>query len=229
MDTADAVLEAVPAAADTGSPVVDLADAVVVLGRFPALAGVTLAVGPGEIVHLRGPNGAGKTTLLRLCAGRVALARGAGQVLGCDLVVDRKRVRPLVGVLGHRNGLYLDLTVAENVAFWAATVGATTTETARVLERLGLAGRLAASPVRKLSAGQARRTALACFVVRRAHLWLLDEPHTGLDPAARDEVDRILRDAASAGATVMFASHELDRGGELATRTVALAGGVVVQ
>lgn len=231
MDTADVVPATVGAVAATGSPVVDLAATVVVLGRFPALAGVTLAVGPGEIIHLRGANGAGKTTLLRLCAGRVALTRGAGRVLGCDLAVDRdrRRVRPLVGVLGHRNGLYLDLTVAENVAFWGATAGATPAETGRVLDRLALSGRLATSPVRRLSAGQARRTALACFVVRRAHLWLLDEPHTGLDAAARDEVDAILRDAAAAGATVMFASHELDRAGELATRTVALAGGVVVE
>lgn len=231
MDTADVAPETVRAVPATGPPVVDLADAVVVLGRFPALAGVTLAVGPGEIVHLRGANGAGKTTLLRLCAGRLGLTRGAGRVLGCDLAVDRERrlVRPLVGVLGHRNGLYLDLTVAENVGFWGATAGATPAETGRVLDRLALNGRLATSPVRRLSAGQARRTALACFVVRRAHLWLLDEPHTGLDAAARDEVDAILRDAAAAGATVMFASHELDRAGELATRTVALAGGVVVE
>src|SRR6187397_1376764 len=105
-------------------PAVALEEAVVVLGRFPALAGATLRIDPGEILLIRGPNGAGKTTLLRLCAGRVPLARGRGRVLGCDLVTERKHVRPLVGVLGHRNGLYLDLTVAENVGFWAAAVGA---------------------------------------------------------------------------------------------------------
>src|SRR6266508_4759845 len=98
--------------------VVELDDAVAVLGRFPALAGVTLSVDRGEIVWLRGPNGAGKTTLLRVCAGLLPLARGRGTVLGCDLATERDRLRPLVGVLGHRNGLYPDLTVAENVAFW---------------------------------------------------------------------------------------------------------------
>jgi heme ABC exporter ATP-binding subunit CcmA len=208
--------------------VVELDDAVVVLGRFPALAGVTLNVAAGEIVLLRGPNGAGKSTLLRLCAGRLPIVRGCGTVLGCDLRSQRRQLRPLVGVLGHRNGLYLDLTVAENVGFWASTVGAGAREVGAVLERLGLSGRLAGLPARRLSAGQMRRTALACFVVRRAHLWLLDEPHTGLDAAARDELDAITRSAAAAGATVMLASHEIERAGTLATRTVEIAGGVVV-
>ena len=78
----------------------------------------TLRVDRGEIVWLRGPNGAGKTTLLRLCAGLVPIDPGRGTVLGCDLATERERLRPLVGSLGHRNGLYLDLTVSENVAFW---------------------------------------------------------------------------------------------------------------
>lgn len=207
--------------------VVELNDAIAVLGRFPALAGVTLTVDPGEIVLLRGPNGAGKTTLLRLCAGRIPLARGEGTVLGCDLLTERRHLRPLVGVLGHRNGLYLDLTVSENVQFWASVVGAAADEVATVLDRLGLSARLASLPARRLSAGQMRRTAFACFVVRRAHLWLLDEPHTGLDATARDEIDDIIRQASTFGVTVILASHELERASALATRTVELAGGVV--
>jgi heme ABC exporter ATP-binding subunit CcmA len=207
--------------------VIDLDGAVAVLGRFPAVAGVTLAVDRGEIVWLRGPNGAGKTTLLRLCAGLVPLARGRGTVLGYDLATERDRVRPLVGVLGHRNGLYLDLTVTENVAFWGSTVEASEHERMAALERLGLDGRVADVPVRRLSAGQQRRTALACLVARRAQLWLLDEPHAGLDAAARDEIDATLRQAAAAGATVVVASHELERAGALATRGVHVVGGQV--
>ena len=207
--------------------VIDLDDAVAVLGRFPAISGVTLQVDGGEIVWLRGPNGAGKTTLLRVCAGLVPVTRGRGTVLGCDLVTERERLRPLVGVLGHRNGLYLDLTVSENVAFWGSTVGATPTERESALARLGLAGRLAGVPVRRLSAGQQRRTALACLVVRRAELWLLDEPHAGLDARGRDDLDAILRQAAASGATVLVASHESDRARPLASRVVDLAGGAV--
>lgn len=208
-------------------PVVHLRDAVAVLGGFPALAGADLDVSRGEIVLLRGPNGAGKTTLLRLCAGLLPLARGEGRVLGCDLSVDRAALRPRVGLLGHANGLYAELTVLENVRFWAGTVGATRDEVAAALARLGLDGRLAEVPVGRLSAGQKRRTALACLVARRATLWLLDEPHAGLDAMARDEVDATVREAAAAGATVLVASHELERAGALATRAVEVIGGTV--
>ena len=174
----------------------------------------TLTVDVGEIILLRGPNGAGKTTLLRVCAGLVPLARGRGTILGRrpgHSTVTRSARR--VGLLGHRNGLYLDLSVAENIHFWGATVGASDDEIAAAMDRLGLSGRLAVLPVRRLSAGQQRRTALACLVARRAQLWLLDEPHAGLDAAGRDELDATLRQAAASGATVMVASHELERAG----------------
>ena len=205
--------------------VVDLVDAVAVLGSFPALAGATLSVRRGEIVLLRGPNGAGKTTLLRLCAGLVPLERGQGQILGVDLVRDRELVRHRVGMIGHNNGLYSDLTVTENVRFWGRTVGASTAEVDAALHRMGLDGRLANLPISRLSAGQKRRTALAGLVARRAELWLLDEPHAGLDAAGRDELDQVLKLAAVAGATVMVASHELERASQLATRQVEVVAG----
>jgi heme ABC exporter ATP-binding subunit CcmA len=208
-------------------PVVELDEVVAVLGAFPALAGATLVVHRGEIVLLRGPNGAGKTTLLRVCAGLVPLARGTGRVVGCDLATQREAVRSRVGLLGHSNGLYGELTVRENVQFWGATVGATRDEVDASLERLGLAARLAAVPVARLSAGQKRRTALACLVARRAELWLLDEPHAGLDAAGRDDLDATLRAAVTAGATVVVASHELERAGTLATRVVDVVAGQV--
>lgn len=208
--------------------VVELRDAVAVLGTYPVLAGATMRVARGEVVLLRGPNGAGKTSLLRLCAGLLPLARGSGRIFGLDLYTDQVAIRPRVGLLGHRNGLYGDLTVAENVTFWGATVGATENEIAGAMARLAVDGRLRDIPVRSLSAGQKRRTALACLVARRAELWLLDEPHAGLDAAGRDELDAVLRQAVAAGATVIVASHELERAGGLADRIVDVVGGQVV-
>jgi len=208
-------------------PVVELVDAVAVLGGFPALAGVSLRVDVPEIVLLHGPNGAGKTTLLRLCAGLLPLERGTGHVLGLDLGTQRPDVRRRVGMLGHSNGLYTDLTVGDNVRFWGATVGAGGDEIDAALERMGVGGRLRSVPVTKLSAGQRRRTALACLVARRAELWLLDEPHSGLDAAGRDDIDIVLRQAAASGATVMIASHEFDRAEPLATRTFDVVGGMI--
>jgi len=213
--------------APPSSRVVSLRDVVAVLGRFPALAGVTLDVERSEIVLLQGPNGAGKTTLLRLCAGLVPVVRGEAHVLGHDLSGDRESVRPHVGLLGHRNGLYTDLTVTENVQFWGATIGASDGEIGRAIERMGVGGRLADVPVRTLSAGQRRRTALAGLIARRAQLWLLDEPHAGLDAGGRDDLDATLRDAATAGATIVVASHELERAGSLACRTVEVVAGQV--
>jgi heme ABC exporter ATP-binding subunit CcmA len=208
-------------------PAVALDDAVAVIGRFPALAGASLRVDAGEIVLLQGPNGAGKTSLLRLCAGLLPIARGNGRVLGLDLATQRDAIRPRVGLLGHRNGLYRDLTVAENVRFWGATVDASDEEIAAAMKRLGVDGRLSDVLVATLSAGQARRTALACLVARRAELWLLDEPHAGLDADGRDELDALLRQAVASGATVIVASHERDRAGDLADRVVEVVAGQI--
>ncbi len=201
--------------------------AVTLLGRFPALAGVDLDVGVGEVVLVRGPNGAGKTTLLRLCAGLLPLDSGEATVLGHDLRHDRRALRRRVGLLGHASGLYDDLTVADNVRFWARAAGATAADADRAMELLELDGRLAPVLVARLSAGQRRRTAVAALVAPRPEQWLLDEPHAGLDQPARDVLDSLIRDAAAAGATVVLASHELERALGVADRSVVLAGGVV--
>jgi len=208
---------------------VELEGVVAVLGGFPALAGADLTVTKGEVLLLQGPNGAGKTSLLRVCAGLLPIERGRGTVLGMDVTSDRERVRSRVGLLGHTNGLYLDLTVAQNVRFWASTVGATDAEVANAMSRMRLDGRLADVKAEKLSAGQRRRTALASLIVRRAELWLLDEPHAGLDTAGRDEIDAVLRDAVSSGATVIVSSHEHERAQALATRIVTVDGGTVTE
>jgi len=205
--------------------VIELSRVVAVLGQFPALAGVDLTVQRGEIVLLQGPNGAGKTSLLRVCAGLMPIERGTGHVLGIDLVTNREAIRSRVGLLGHANGLYLDLTVMQNVQFWASTVAATESEVSAAMITMRIDGRLAGIKASQLSAGQRRRCALASLIVRRAEIWLLDEPHAGLDAAGRDELDALLRSAVGSGATVVLASHERDRALGLATRTVTIEGG----
>lgn len=197
------------------------------LGRFPALAGADLEVGESEIVLVQGPNGAGKSTLLRVCAGLLRIESGRAEVLGHDLVTDRAAVRRSVGLLGHDTALYDDLTVEENLRFWARASRIDDEAVPAALDRLGVADRLRDVAVRNLSAGQRRRTALAAVVVRRPRLWLLDEPHSGLDQGGRDLIDQVILDAASAGATVMLASHELDRTLDLATRHLTVAGGTI--
>jgi heme ABC exporter ATP-binding subunit CcmA len=208
--------------------VIELSGVVAVLGQFPALAGVDLTVQRGEIVLLQGPNGAGKTSLLRVCAGLLPIERGTGHVLGIDLATNREAIRSRVGLLGHANGLYLDLTVMQNLQFWASTVAATSSEVSAAMATMRIDGRLAEVKASQLSAGQRRRCALASLIVRRAEIWLLDEPHAGLDAAGRDELDALLRSAVASGATVVLASHERDRALGLATRTVTIDGGGAV-
>ena len=214
------------------APAVHLREAVALADRFPLLAGVTLDVGEGEIVHLSGPNGAGKSSLLRLCCGLLQLRSGEAVVLGHDLGVDRREVRRQVGYLGHASFLYEELTVEENLRFAlrASGVGAdeASRRCSRAMARLDLTGRLPATPVVKLSAGQRRRAAIAVVVGRQPRLWLLDEPHAGLDHDARALLDDIVIEARAGGATVLLSSHELESAGALADRVVHLAGGRIV-
>ncbi|MCP3990820.1 MAG: heme ABC exporter ATP-binding protein CcmA [Actinomycetia bacterium] len=204
--------------------------AISLIDRFPALAGVDLTIDEGEIVLLRGPNGAGKTTLLRLCAGLAPLSEGAGSVLDYDLGdrTQRRSLRRHTGLLAHTTFLYDELTVEENLIFWAKANRIDIGSVDPVMDRLALSNRLRQVKVSSLSAGQRRRTSLAVLVVRRPRLWLLDEPHAGLDINGRDFVDGLVRHAVAFGATVMFASHDFDRAVDIATRTVVVAGGQII-
>jgi heme ABC exporter ATP-binding subunit CcmA len=207
--------------------VIRLRSAVALVGQFPVLAGVDLDVASGEVVLLRGANGAGKTSIIRVCAGLLRVAGGEARVLGCDLVRNQRAVRRQVGLVGHSTGLYDDLTVEDNLRFALRAAGAPVAGAASALDLLGLRGRLVKTPVASLSAGQRRRLALAVLVARDPKLWLLDEPHAGLDAEYRDLLDELIAGVATRGGTVLMASHEAERAGPLASRTVTVAGGVV--
>jgi|TARA_B100001996_G_scaffold238022_1_gene183893 heme ABC exporter ATP-binding subunit CcmA len=212
--------------------VVKLDGLVALLEGFPALTGVDLTVNAGEIVFVKGPNGAGKTTLLHLCAGLIQPKDGAGSILGHDLSSERTEIRKRVGLLSHSSGLYRDLTVLENITFWTQIAGVEKSEIdSRVvwaLERMELGNKLQNQKVRSLSVGQKRRTSLAAFIVRRPDLWLMDEPHAGLDQDGRQIVDDLIEESVGAGATAIVASHDFERVANLSTRIVTLSGGAVV-
>jgi heme ABC exporter ATP-binding subunit CcmA len=209
------------------SPALFLHDAVALSGRFPLLAGVDLEVASGETVLVEGPNGAGKTSLLRVCAGLVPAASGHVAVLGLDPVRQRHQLRRRVGLLSHASHLYDDLTVRENVRFAVRAAGADTRRIDGACERLGLSGRLLKTAASKLSAGQRRRVALAVLVARWPELWLLDEPHAGLDASARAVLNQVIAEAGASGVTVVIASHETEFVEMLASRAITITGGRV--
>ena len=210
------------------TPVIDLQNSMVLLGRFPALTDISMTVKKGEIIVIKGPNGAGKSTLLRLCAGLLPLKKGSGSILGFDLITERMLVRPHVGVLGHKTGLYSDLTVEENMLFWAQVFNASQEDITNAVDLLGLKGRLESVSVRNLSEGQRRRVSLATLVMQRPSVWLLDEPHAALDVEGKQTVDALITEATKAGATVLVASHEIDKVGQNETRIIEVAGGAVI-
>ena len=206
--------------------VVRLRSVVCLLGRFPALAGADLDVSAGEVVLLSGPNGAGKTTLLRLVAGLLAPHSGEAEVLGRDLHADRKGARRHLALVGHETFCYDDLTVNENLRFFARAGGASADAVPPIVARLGLE-RVADVTHRRLSAGQRRRLALAAALVRDPQVLLLDEPHAGLDEDGRKVLHEIVSAAPGEGRTVLMASHELDLARSLATREVRVEAGLV--
>ncbi len=209
------------------APVVLFRAAVALAGRFPALAGVDLSLDQGEVVVVVGPNGAGKTSLLRACAGLLPVTSGEAEVLGVDLTADHTAVRRFVGLLGHAAPLYDELSAAENVRFAVRALGLPVKGADGALDRLGLTGRLRTTPAGRLSAGQRRRVALAALLARRPALWLLDEPHAGLDAATRALLAELIGEAVTAGATVLLSSHEPHLSVPLADRVVSMGGGRV--
>lgn len=206
---------------------VRIRSAVALAGRYPLLSGADFDARAGEIVALQGPNGAGKTSLLRAMAGLLPLVAGEARVLGLDPSIDARALRAKVGLLGHRNGLYDDLSAEENVRFCARAAKAPTERCTEALECLGIGSRLRALPAGRLSAGQRRRVALAAILARMPELWLLDEPHAGLDADHRQQLDDLLAQVASAGATVVLASHDSHVAGSLASRVATMSGGAV--
>lgn len=177
-------------------------------GDIRAVDGVDLSVESGEIYGLIGPNGSGKTTLIRLIIGLLFPTSGSVSVLG--EIVPNKTILAQVGYMTQASALYEELTVRENVAFFADMCGRYDTAWRdEVIELVDLQDR-SGSLVRTLSGGLRQRTSLACTLAHRPRLLLLDEPTVGVDPQLRATFWSYFRRLADTGVTLIISSHVMD-------------------
>lgn len=195
-------------------------------GATRAVDGVDLEVGSDSILAVIGPNGAGKTTLLRALSGEHSPDGGSVTVDGAAVTGSDPAWRRRVGVVSHRTGLYLKLSVMENLLFFAALHGVAGGREAaeEVLAAVG-AEELAGTRAGVLSRGQRQRVAVARVLLHDPCVLFLDEPFTGLDPAGASALEALLRERRSPGRIVVLVTHDLDRGLGLADRVVALRAG----
>jgi len=182
-------------------------------GDLVAVAGVDLEVAEGEIFGLVGPDGAGKTTTMRMLTGLLPPTGGAAEVAGCDVVRDAERLKEHIGYMSQRFGLYPDLTVMENLDFYADIYGVPARERAARTERLlGFSNltpfqdRLAGN----LSGGMKQKLGLACALIHTPRVLFLDEPTNGVDPVSRRDFWRILYQLVRERVTIFVSTAYLD-------------------
>jgi ABC-2 type transport system ATP-binding protein len=180
-------------------------------GQRPVLRGLQLDVPPGRIFGLLGPNGAGKTTTLNLILGFLRPDTGTVRVHDQDPAAHTSRTRDLTAYLPENVALYPELSGEENLAYFSTLGGhrLTPAQTGSLLDRVGLAHEARTRRIHTYSKGMRQRVALALALAKNARVFLLDEPTTGLDPAAVQDLARLLRSLASAGASILLTTHDL--------------------
>ena len=192
-------------------PAVVVRELRVVRGGRQVIPGLSLRVPRGQVVGLLGPSGCGKSTLMRAIVGVQEVAGGSVEVFGQPAGAASLRAR--IGYVTQAPSVYADLSVAENVRYFAAVNGTPRSgldsEVARVLEQVDLADR-AGARVANLSGGQLSRVSLAAALVGTPELLVLDEPTVGLDPVLRRDLWLIFKRLAAAGATLLISSHVMD-------------------
>ncbi len=211
---------------DAATPAIDARGLCRRYGRRWALVEVTFRIAPGRSVMLAGRNGSGKSTLLRILSTAIRADRGSATVLGHDLTLEREAVRRSSALLSHASYLYEALTAIENLRISARFLERATSRAALLplLAEVELDGR-ADDAVSTFSAGMRKRLALARTLLQEGGVVLLDEPYGELDPPGFRLVDRLFGTFKAKGATVLMATHLLDRGAALCDEGIVLEGG----
>lgn len=182
-------------------------------GSLTAVDDVSIRIPKGKIFGFLGPNGSGKSTTIRMLCGMITPTSGSGTVLGYDIVKDAESIKHHIGYMSQKFSLYEDLTVAENLRFYAGVYGLSGKQAgeriAEMVEMAGLTGRekqLAGS----LSGGWKQRLALSCALLHRPEMLILDEPTAGVDPVSRRVFWDVIHGLANEGITVLVSTHYMD-------------------
>lgn len=214
---------------DPPPPVIDVQDLTKRFGDLVAVDRVTFSVARGEVFAFLGPNGSGKSTTIRMLCGILAPTSGSGRVLGFDIAREGERVKQHIGYMSQRFALYEDLTVRENLEFYAGIYQVTGAARRARLDELitmaGLEGR-AHQLAGQLSGGWKQRLALGCAIVHEPPLLFLDEPTAGVDPVSRRRFWTMIYALAQSGVTIFVTTHYLDEA-EHANRVAMIHGGVL--
>ncbi|HEY8472776.1 MAG TPA: ABC transporter ATP-binding protein [Natronosporangium sp.] len=186
---------------------IEVTDLVIERGKREVLHGISAAIPRGEVTGLLGPSGSGKTTLMRAVVGVQRVKSGRVVVLGEP--AGSPALRRQIGYLTQSPSIYPDLTVRENVRYFGSLYGLGAEEAAATIREVGLADQ-AGQLVATLSGGQHSRASLACALVSRPAVLVLDEPTVGQDPVLRDELWKRFRELADGGTTILISSHVMD-------------------
>ena len=182
-------------------------------GDLVAVRALSLRIEQGEIFGLLGPNGSGKTTTIRMLCGLLEPTEGSAMVAGIEVAKDPDRIKERIGYMSQRFGLYEDLTLEENLEFYAGIYGLSNarrrSRMSEVVGFLGLEGRLN-QLAGTLSGGWKQRLALGCALLHKPPVLFLDEPTAGVDPAARRGFWRTIGALAAEGTTVLVTTHYMD-------------------
>jgi ABC-2 type transport system ATP-binding protein len=182
-------------------------------GDDVAVDGLTLEVRPGELFGIVGPDGAGKTTTLRMLAGVLRPSEGQGVIHGVDVAVDPEGVKPFIAYMSQQFGLYADLTVRENIHFYADLYRVPKADRPPRMERLFAFSNLGPFQDRlagNLSGGMKQKLSLCCALIHHPEVLLLDEPTFGVDPISRRDLWLILHEMVEEGVTVLVSTSYLD-------------------
>ncbi len=215
-----------PEAFTPRAPIIEVHKLTKKYGTTPALRGIDLSVGDGEFLAVFGPNGAGKSTLIKVLATLSRPTSGTVRVAGMDVAKKPVEVRRLIGLVPHQTLVYDDLSVYENLSFYARMYGVQDVagRIGYLVQQIGLEP-YSQSRVRGLSRGTQQRLSIARALLHNPRILLLDEAETGLDQRAIDLFKRLI--TGGAPRTVVMATHRLEQGLAMAGRIVILARGRV--